>query len=31
MEDRFVPAPPLTQRITNPDGTEHAVLGWSLP
>src|SRR5688572_6581937 len=25
--DRFVPLPPLTQRITNPDGTQHAVLG----
>ena len=26
-EDRFVPLPPLTQRITNSDGTQHAVLG----
>lgn len=26
-EDRFVPLPPLTQKITNPDGTQHAVLG----
>ncbi len=25
--DRFVPLPPLTQKITNPDGTQHAVLG----
>ncbi|MCC2634817.1 MAG: fcbT3 [Ramlibacter sp.] len=25
--DRFVPLPPLTQRITNPDGTQHALLG----
>jgi TRAP-type mannitol/chloroaromatic compound transport system permease large subunit len=27
MEDRFVPLPPLTQRLTNPNGSEHAVLG----
>lgn len=26
-EDRFVPLPPLTQKITNPNGTGHAVLG----
>jgi len=26
-EDRFVPLPPLTQKITNPNGTQHAVLG----
>jgi TRAP-type mannitol/chloroaromatic compound transport system permease large subunit len=26
-QDRFVPLPPLTQKITNPDGTQHAVLG----
>nr|WP_222622834.1 TRAP transporter large permease subunit [Ramlibacter cellulosilyticus] len=26
-EDRFVPLPPLTQKITNPDGRQHAVLG----
>jgi TRAP-type mannitol/chloroaromatic compound transport system permease large subunit len=26
-EDRFVPLPPLTQKITNPDGTQHAMLG----
>jgi TRAP-type mannitol/chloroaromatic compound transport system permease large subunit len=25
--DRFVPLPPLTQKITNPDGTGHAVAG----
>lgn len=25
--DRFVPLPPLTQKITNPDGTAHAVSG----
>ena len=25
--DRFVPLPPLTQRITNPDGASHAVAG----
>ncbi|AEG92096.1 TRAP transporter large permease subunit [Ramlibacter tataouinensis] len=25
--DRFVPLPPLTQKITNPDGTQHAVVG----
>lgn len=25
--DRFVPLPPLTQKITNPNGTQHAVLG----
>jgi TRAP-type mannitol/chloroaromatic compound transport system permease large subunit len=27
MEDRFVPLPPLTQKITNPNGTQHAVAG----
>jgi TRAP-type mannitol/chloroaromatic compound transport system permease large subunit len=26
-EDRFVPLPPLTQKITNPNGTQHAVVG----
>lgn len=26
-EDRFVPLPPLTQKITNPNGSQHAVLG----
>jgi TRAP-type mannitol/chloroaromatic compound transport system permease large subunit len=26
-EDRFVPLPPMTQRITNPNGTQHAVAG----
>lgn len=26
-EDRFVPLPPLTQKITNPDGTQHALVG----
>lgn len=26
-EDRFVPLPPLTQKITNPNGTQHAVAG----
>ncbi|MGV3571698.1 MAG: TRAP transporter large permease subunit [Ramlibacter sp.] len=25
--DRFVPLPPLTQKITNPDGTQHAIPG----
>ena len=26
-EDRFVPLPPLTQKITNPDGARHALAG----
>ncbi len=29
-EDRFVPLPPMTQRITNPDGTRHALTGLML-